>query len=101
MKNIFNVKTLYYKYSLDDDWSVRFHMIFRDRRRYQNQWILKSHFSKEHIIIKRAEADEYIEAYNSTPTLIMGFVYNDDYYKFHFSSMGELRFFLDNKDLPT
>ena len=100
MKNIFQVKTLYYKYFLDEEWSVRYHLIFKDRRRYQYKWILKSHFSKEHIFITKEEADSYIETYSSSPKLILGFMLHSDYRKIEINNIGDLNFYIDSDDTP-
>ena len=94
------VKTVYYKYNLDGDWSIRFHEIYKDRKKYRDRWVLKSHFSKDHILITRKIAEEYIEKYNAKPKLIVGFLHGTDYKKIELSNKGELFFYLDNEETP-
>ncbi|GEM_PF-2999294 len=93
----FKVKTLYYKYSLNKDWSIRYHLIYKDKKEYQNQWILKSHSLREHILITRKLADEYIEKYSSSSRLILGFYYIGNYRKIEISNLGELFFYIDKE----
>ncbi len=97
---IFEVKTLYYKFTLDQDWSIRFHFVHRDERKYQYKWILKSHFLKEHIILSKENATEYIEKYKSKPRLILGFVFNKKFKKIEINHRGDLAFYLDKFDVP-
>jgi hypothetical protein len=95
MKNYFTVKTLYFKYPLDNDWSVRFHLIFKGSNKYQYKWILKSHSTKEYLILKKEEAEKYIEKYDTKPKLILGFLFGDIFKKVEISSLGELEYFTD------
>jgi len=97
---IFVAKTLYYKYPLDEDWSIRYHILFKDRKMYQNRWVLKSHFTKEYIFLSTKDAKSYIEKYNSAPKLIMGFIHKEDYRKVEINNIGDLHYYLDNKDQP-
>jgi hypothetical protein len=100
MKHTFQVKTLYYKFPLDIDWSIRYHLVFKDRKRYENRWILKSHFDKDYVRLRKWEAMDYIERFNSKPKLILGFDLYDTYRKVEITDRAELRFYIDMDDLP-
>jgi len=65
-------RTHYLKWRLDDinDWSIRYFIRYDTRAQYRNQWVLKSHITKDHIIISKNEAVEYLEKYCSEDKLI-------------------------------
>lgn len=95
MKFKINVKTLYYKYDMDGDWSVRYHLIFKDRKQYEKQWILKSHNDKSYVKLSKKEAQNYIEKYNSKQKLLMGFELGELYKKIELNEIGDLNYYLD------
>lgn len=55
---------------VDSDWSIRYFWVFDSRPGFQRKWVLKSHSTKEYIILSQSEALDYI-----------GVLHNGQYHK--------------------
>ncbi len=54
-------RTHYLKWVIDDEWSIRYFFIFETRSEYNHQWVLKSHYTKDYIIMDNLTAMDYIQ----------------------------------------
>jgi hypothetical protein len=88
-------RTHYYKFQLNfsEDYSVRYFIIFEDRREYEGQFVLKSHSKRESSIITRSMAEDLIGKLCEIPCEeIIGRRINKNYEKIVISENKLVRF---------
>ena len=71
---VFRHRTYYLKWAIDGDWSIRYFFFFYARPEYEKQFVLKSHITKDYIVLSRKEAFEYIrlKCKSMSPEEILG-----------------------------
>ena len=62
-------RTHYLKWTINSEWSIRYYFTYDARNQYNGQWVLKSHYTKDYIIVTKDEAMDYIQyyCYNTYP----------------------------------
>lgn len=56
--------TWYFKLNLTDDISIRYYLVFEDRRGLERKWVIKSHSTKEYGIIDSKAVKLIINSHN-------------------------------------
>ena len=67
MENRTNKKThltWYFKLNLTDDISIRYYLVFEDKRELERKWVIKSHSTKEYGIIDSRAVKLIINSHN-------------------------------------
>ncbi len=70
-------RTHYLKWALNAEWSIRFFFVFDTRKLYVEEWVLKSHYLKEYIILSKSDAIDYIQKYSKNVNPIEYFSLNE------------------------
>jgi hypothetical protein len=55
-------RTHYLKWTINAEFSIRYFFVYDDKPQYVGQFVLKSHYTKEYVILTRIEAVEFIQS---------------------------------------
>jgi hypothetical protein len=79
----YNNRVHYLKWILNREFSIRYYFRYEKNiyKKYEFKYVLKSHYTKEYIVLSRKEANEYINKYCKKQIEIFGFQYQKRFKK--------------------